>query len=158
MRRFAVGIVLFSGFFSGLGGCLETNLGAANTAITGASGPQGSAQKTEQLPTGDRPLGRVALVEKQIPALAQMGLTSPVPVIRLLMAQSNCFQAAAATGRAKTSDLSFALGGASFASGVAGLGGGYSNTAIGKTTVAAFLDAYRNLVLQLQKSPTLVKR
>src|SRR5690606_17532253 len=36
-------------------------------------------------------LGTVALVEDQNPALAQHGLTSPVPVMRLIIAQSGCF-------------------------------------------------------------------
>jgi curli biogenesis system outer membrane secretion channel CsgG len=37
------------------------------------------------------PVGTIALVESQIPALAQIGLSSPVPLIRLMAAQSRCF-------------------------------------------------------------------
>jgi curli biogenesis system outer membrane secretion channel CsgG len=36
-------------------------------------------------------VGTIALVESQIAGLAQMGLTSPVPLIRLMAAQSHCF-------------------------------------------------------------------
>lgn len=208
--------------------------------VTGSAGPQGAQQQANQLPRCEKPLGRVALVEKQIPALAQMGLTSPVPVIRLMIAQSNCFQVvdrgqalaridqeraisgkggvgklaaadyfltpdvvtqnansggfaggagallpgvagviaggitqksseaqtalyltetksgvqvAAATGSAKTSDMGWALGGVHGTGGLAGAAGGYTNTEIGKTTAAAFLDAYSNLVRQLQNVP-----
>lgn len=225
--------------------CSQTNMGEGSSVVTGSAGPQGAQHKAAQMPQCDRPLGRVALVEKQIPALAQMGLTSPVPLIRLMVAQSNCFQVvdrgqaleriaeeraisgkggvgklaaadyfltpdivtqnansgglaggagallpgvagiiagsivqknseaqtalyltdsksgvqvAAATGAAKTSDYGFALGGASFAAAAGGVAGGYANTEIGKTTAAAFLDAYANLVRQVQGSQTLAKR
>lgn len=226
-------------------GCSQTNMGQGSSLVTGSAGPEGAQQANAKLPQCDRPLGRAAIVEKQIPALAQMGLTSPVPLIRLMISQSNCFQVvdrgqaldriaeerslsgrggvgklaaadyfitpdivsqnanagalgggvgallpgvagviagsitqksseaqtalyltetrsgvqvAAATGSAKTEDYGFALGGAGFASGLAGVGGGYSNTEIGKTTAAAFLDAYSNLVRQLQSSRSLARR
>lgn len=225
-----------------LAGCSQTNLGEGNSMVTGSAGPQGARKEASQLPKCDRPLGTVALVEKQIPALAQMGLTSPVPVIRLMIAQSNCFQVmdrgqaltrieqeravsgaggvgklaaadffitpdivtqnansggfaggagallpgvagiiaggitqksseaqtalyltetrsgvqvAAATGSAKTQDFGWALGGVNGVGGVGGIGAGYSNTEIGKTTAAAFLDAYANLVRQVQNTPSL---
>lgn len=53
-------------------------------------------------------------------------------------------QLAAAEGSARNVDFG-AFGGA-FMSGLAGLGGGYSNTAEGKIIVSAFTDAYNNLV------------
>jgi len=56
-------------------------------------------------------------------------------------------QVAAATGSAKTSDVGFGGAGA-----VGFLGGGYgsySDTELGKTVAAAFLNAYSNLVRQL---------
>jgi hypothetical protein len=37
------------------------------------------------------PIGTIALVKRQYPALAQWGLDSPVPLIRLMAAQSHCF-------------------------------------------------------------------
>jgi hypothetical protein len=228
-----------AGIAVALAACSQTNLGEGSSAVTGSAGPEGSQQKAAQLPQCDKPLGRAALVEKQIPALAQMGLTSPVPLIRLMIAQSNCFQVvdrgqaldrieqeravsgkggigrlaaadyfitpdivsqnansggfaggagallpgvagiiaggitqksseaqtalyltdartgvqiAAATGSAKTNDFGWALGGVNGVGGVGGAGGGYTNTEIGKTTAAAFLDSYRNLLRQLQAS------
>lgn len=236
MLRAAIGMAIGIA----LAGCSQTSLGEANTAVTGSAGPEGAQKASAQLPKCDRPLGRAALVERQIPALAQMGLTSPVPLIRLMIAQSNCFQIvdrgqalsrieeeraisgkggagqlaaadyfitpdiisqnansggfaggagallpgvaglvaggitkkdseaqvalyltdtkssvqiAAATGSAKTEDFGWALGGANGLAGFGGVGGGYANTAIGKTTAAAFLDAYANLVRQLQNQP-----
>ncbi len=53
-------------------------------------------------------------------------------------------QLAAAEGSARNVDFG-AFGGA-FMNGLAGLGGGYANTAEGKIIVAAFTDAYNNLV------------
>lgn len=225
-------------------GCAQTNLGEGSSLVTGSAGPDGSSQqKSAQLPRCDRPLGTVALVEKQIPALAQMGLTSPVPILRLMVAQSNCFQVvdrgqaltrieqereisgrggigklaaadyfltpdivtqnansgglaggagallpgvagiiaggittksseaqtalyltntrtgvqvAAATGSAKTNDIGWALGGVGGMAG--GAGGGYTNTEIGKTTAAAFLDSYANLVKQVQSSAQVARQ
>ena len=58
-------------------------------------------------------------------------------------------QVAAATGSAKTDDFGWALGGVNGFGGAGGAGG-YGRTAIGKTTAAAFLDAYVNLVHQAQ--------
>lgn len=53
-------------------------------------------------------------------------------------------QLAAAEGSARNVDFG-AFGGA-FLSGLAGIGGGYADTAEGKVIVAAFTDAYNNLV------------
>jgi len=226
-----------------IAGCAQTNLGEGSSVVTGSAGPGGAQKQAAQLPHCSQPLGSVALVEKQIPALAQMGLTSPVPVLRLMIAQSGCFQVvdrgqaltrideereisgkggvgklksadyfltpdivtqnansgglaggagallpgwagivagglttksseaqtalyltetrsgvqvAAATGSAKTNDIGWALGGASWGGG--GAAGGYSNTEIGKTTAAAFLDAYSNLVSQVQAASSVARR
>jgi hypothetical protein len=217
-------------------GCAETNMGEGSSLVTGSAGAAGPEQKAAQLPRCERPLGSVALVEKDIPGLAQMGLTSPVPLLRLMIAQSGCLQVvdrseamarieeeravsgkkaagskmvtpdyfltpdivsqnanaggfggglgkalpgwagaiaggmnakvseaqvalyltnaktsvqvAAATGSAQTTDFGFSM--ASLGPGVASVGGGYSNTALGKTVAASFLDAYSKLVVQLQ--------
>src|SRR5262245_37329450 len=74
-------------------GCMgQTTTGAGGSiAQGGASVGASSAQATPQVPRCDVPLGTVALVEDQNPALAQHGLTSPIPVMRLIIAQSNCF-------------------------------------------------------------------
>lgn len=60
-------------------------------------------------------------------------------------------QEAIATGSAKKSNLSFAGGGV--IGGLAGIGGGYDSTDIGKITVAAYMDAHNNLVSQLGAIP-----
>jgi hypothetical protein len=228
-----------------LAGCSQTNMGEGSSVVTGSTEPQGSQQQAAQLPKCDKPLGRIALVEKQIPALEQLGLTSPVPLIRLMIAQSGCFQVVdrgqamaniaeeralsgkggtgklaaadyfitpdivtqnansgglaggagallpgvagviagglttksseaqtvlylvegksgvqvvAATGSAKTNDMNWALGGINGTAAIGAAGGGYSNTEIGKTTAAAFLDAYANLVKQVRGDPALVAK
>jgi hypothetical protein len=77
-----------------LGGCdtSSTQTGAGGTMVTGSGGLSGPAQQAApQLVHCDAPLGTVALVEEQIPGLAQMGLSSPIPVIRLMITQSGCF-------------------------------------------------------------------
>ena len=74
-------------------GCLgQTSLGSGGSVAQGSSslGAQ-SAQATPQIPRCTAPLGTVALVEDQNPALAQHGLSSPIPVMRLIISQSNCF-------------------------------------------------------------------
>jgi curli biogenesis system outer membrane secretion channel CsgG len=197
----------------------------------------GNAQgETVQLPKCSAPLGTVALVEDQDPALAQHGLSSPIPVLRLMIAQSGCFnvvdrgqaltriqqeqqltgtaagkrnlvaaqyfltpnivfkdkgtgggglglggllpgyvglvagavgyedsqaqtvlfltqtdtglQVAVAEGAAATKDWN--LLGIGFGGGLGGVGGGYSDTPLGKTVTAALVDAYGKLVRQLQ--------
>lgn len=76
--------------------CQETTMGTKQGVVTGAAGPNGaSADASSQLERCDRPLGVIALVEGQDPSmqasLASFGLGSPIPVLRLLMQQSNCF-------------------------------------------------------------------
>jgi len=206
---------------------------ALTTSATDTEGRP--AKKAAQLPRCEQPLGTVALVDKDIPALADSGLTAPSSVLRLMIAQSNCFQivdrnealekimaeqqvskkgkrpqlaradyfltpdvlsknenaggvdggmgrllpgyagmiagsvsvkvqeaqvaiyltsgrtgvqVAAATGKASTTDAGFDVSRASW--GGAGGGGAYSNTEIGKTISAAFVDAYANLVTQVR--------
>ena len=225
---------------SGLTGCLgQTSTGEGGSmAQGGAAMGSGSGQGTPQIPHCGAPLGTVALVEDENPGLAQHGLTSPVPVMRLIIAQSNCFnvvdrgqaltriqqesaltgraagrqklvaaqyfmtpniifqdansggmggglgallpgyaglvagavgakesqaqtlltltqtssglQVAVSEGSAQTRDFSFlgfGLGG-----GVGGALGAYGSTDIGKTVVAALVDAYSKLVTQLKNT------
>ena len=76
-----------------LAGCLaDTTTGAGGSMASGTGGVDGTAtQATPQIPRCGAPLGTVALVEDQNPGLAQHGLTSPIPVMRLIISQSNCF-------------------------------------------------------------------
>jgi curli biogenesis system outer membrane secretion channel CsgG len=223
-----------------LGGCLATtSTGEGGSLASGAASVDGSsAQGTPQIPKCAAPLGTVALVEEQNPGLAQRGLTSPIPVMRLIIAQSGCFsvvdrgealtriqqeqaltgtggsrrrlvaaqyfmtpnilfqdqnagggggglggflpgyagliagavgvksseaqtlltltqtstgvQIAVAEGAARTRD--FTLAGFGFGGGVGGALGAYGSTDIGKTVVAALVDAYGKMVGQLKAS------
>ena len=73
--------------------CATTQLGGGGSMVQGSAGEAGNAQAAAaELRSCGQPLGTMALVERQDQfALAQHGLTSPVPLIRLLAAQSNCF-------------------------------------------------------------------
>ncbi|HKW53503.1 MAG TPA: CsgG/HfaB family protein [Stellaceae bacterium] len=66
---------------------METGGGSGTPFAGSGNTAQGSAQ-LERCPA---PLGTIALVESQIPSLAQIGLTSPIPAIRLMAQQSHCF-------------------------------------------------------------------
>lgn len=71
-----------------LSGCLQTGpkLGGVENTVTN------NATELTRCPS---PVGTVALVEPGAETLAQLqqiGLTSPVPVLKLLMARSGCFQ------------------------------------------------------------------
>lgn len=231
-----------------LAGCVsnETKLGGGSGMVTGSAGAAGSQGESDQLFHCARPIGTAALLEPEDRYYMSYGLTSPVPVLRLLMAQSNCFrvvdrgrassalqrerqmarggelqkdshmgsgqmvaadyiitptilrknddaggafgglggllpgaagviagglkttnlesevmltatnvrtgvQEAVAQGSASKSDVSW--GGFGWAGPVAGLGGSYENTDIGKITVAALLDAHNNLARQLGAIP-----
>lgn len=58
-------------------------------------------------------------------------------------------QQATARGQAKKTDISFGAGGLLGA--VAGLGGGYADTEIGRVISAAYAEAYTNLVAKIQQ-------
>ena len=66
---------------------------AINPAVQGSAGTAGNAQGQElAIRTCEEPLGTMALVERQDSfALAQYGLESPIPMLRLMAAQSGCF-------------------------------------------------------------------
>jgi len=86
LKSLAVGACL------ALAACSSTDMGD-NAFMTSATGADGAPQKkTAQLPRCEQPLGTVALVDKEIPALEGTGLTAPSSVLRLMIAQSNCFQ------------------------------------------------------------------
>jgi curli biogenesis system outer membrane secretion channel CsgG len=78
---------------STLTGCLATT-----TKGTGGSDVAGSAslsappaQAAADLPRCEAPLGTLALAEGQYAGLSGRGLTSPMPVLRLMIQQSGCF-------------------------------------------------------------------
>lgn len=231
-----------------LSGCVanQTKLGGGSTMVTGSGGAAGTQGEAQQLIRCARPIGTAALLEPDNTYYTQYGLTSPVPLVRLMMAQSQCFkvvdrgaassalqreramaaggalqkgsnmgagqmvaadyiitpnivhkdsnsgggfgglgaflpgvagavaggikttnleaqvmlsvtnvrtgvQDAIAEGSAKKRDIGF--GGFGWAGGLAGVGGAYENTDIGKITAAAFLDAHNKLVTQLGAIP-----
>lgn len=72
--------------------CANMQLGTGGSMVAGSAGAEGSASgAARELQRCNRPIGTIALIESQIPALAQIGLASPVPLIRLMVAQSGCF-------------------------------------------------------------------
>lgn len=82
-----------------LSGCVATapKIGddSAKTAVTGAAGGASAQNANSQIERCDRPFGTVALVENQdspwFLTLREYKLGSTVPVLRLLVQQSNCF-------------------------------------------------------------------
>jgi curli biogenesis system outer membrane secretion channel CsgG len=78
-----------------LSGCSQTELGKGGSAVSGTAGAAGASGEASTLPHCARPLGTAALVEADPNALTllnSVGLQSPTPLLRLMMAQSNCFQ------------------------------------------------------------------
>lgn len=83
----------------GLAGCVSTapKVGdeGAKTTVTGAAGGASAQNANSQIERCDRPFGTVALVENQespwFMTLREYKLGSTVPVLRLLVQQSNCF-------------------------------------------------------------------
>ena len=82
-----------------LAGCVPTQVttGGVSDTVTGSAGsqPNSGKQANVELQKCAKPIGVAALVEPNNEVgqgLQQMGLPSPIPVIKLLMAQSNCFQ------------------------------------------------------------------
>lgn len=79
-----------------LGACAsQMELGKGGSMVTGTAGAAGTQGATQALPRCNKPLGTAALVEPEAQAmslLSMVGLRSPVPLLRLMMAQSNCFR------------------------------------------------------------------
>ncbi|MCB1972120.1 MAG: peptidoglycan-binding protein [Geminicoccaceae bacterium] len=73
--------------------CLSTNeLGGGSSMATGSAGLAGNAQGANgDLPRCSAPLGTVALVEDQYASYTRYNVESPLPILRLLVAQSGCF-------------------------------------------------------------------
>ena len=71
----------------------QTQLGAGGSMIQGTAGAAGN--KASSVPTCTTSLGTAALVEPETRVLALLkavGLESPIPLMRLMMQQSQCFQ------------------------------------------------------------------
>src|ERR1041385_966289 len=77
-------------------GCAsQMQMGGVSTAISGSAGGGGSDSASAAGPKCPTPLGPAALVEpdaRVATALSRVGLQSPIPLLRLEMMQSNCFQ------------------------------------------------------------------
>jgi len=86
------------------GACTTNNDG--DQLITGSNGPGLKENAKVELPQCPQPLGTVALVEKQISVLDELGLPSPLPLLNTMISQSGCFQivdqAAASLARGKS--------------------------------------------------------
>jgi hypothetical protein len=78
-----------------LGACQGTpQLGQGGSMVTGSGGSAGGQGASHELRRCARPLGTAALVEASPEALTSLqtiGLSSPLPLLRLMMSQSNCF-------------------------------------------------------------------
>jgi len=240
-------IVVFSfTVTTGIFGFNKTKKGEGGTEVSGSAGAAGAQGASSDLVRCAQPIGTAALVEPDNPYYHQYGLTSPIPLVKMIMAQSGCFrvvdrgqanaaaqrekelarsgefqkgsnmgqgqmaaadylitpnithkdknagggfgglgallpgrlgaiagginikklessvmlsvvnvrtsvQEAIATGSAKKSDIG--IGGFLWAGSVAGGGGVYESTDIGKVTASAFLDAHNALVTQLGAIP-----
>ncbi|MFC7334639.1 SH3 domain-containing protein [Rhodocista pekingensis] len=247
------GVVALALAGSMLSACVSTGttMGGGSSVATGSAGAAGTQNANAQLERCDRPLGTIALVENQpkSPILVMMGLTSPIPAVRLVMQQTGCFrvvargddferiqqeralaaggslqagsnlgggqlaaadfivdvhvlsqnenaggtaaglgafvpgiagavlgglrtkestanvmltvtdvrtgvQEAVATGSAESRDIGWAFGAGGFGSlPIAGGLGGYENTEMGKTMIAAIMDAVNKLVPQFRAMP-----
>ena len=69
-------------------------LGEGGSEVSGSAGAAGNKDQTTKLVRCDRPLGTAALVEidnNSASLLQTVGLQSPTPLLRLMMAQSKCF-------------------------------------------------------------------
>ena len=69
-------------------------MGQGGSMVTGSGGSAGAQGASTQLHRCARPLGTAALVEppgSTSTSLQSIGLASPLPLMRLMMAQSNCF-------------------------------------------------------------------
>jgi len=112
--RIAVPVLLASSLFV-LNGCLsnKTTLGGGAAAVTGSGGRAGTQGQSQQLVKCARPIGTAALLEPENSNYNRYGLNSPVPMLKLMMAQSRCFQVVSrgATSRALQKERALASGG-----------------------------------------------
>lgn len=93
MRRTTGVVGLF--LIATIGCASQMQMGGVNTAISGSAGGGGADSTSSAGPKCPTPIGPAALVEpdaRVTMALTRVGLQSPVPLLRLEMMQSNCFQ------------------------------------------------------------------
>ncbi len=91
----------------------ETRTGEGGTMVSGSGGAAGSQGESARLVRCQRPIGTAALLEPESASYAQYGLKSPVPLIKLMMAQSGCFKVVArgASSSALQRERAMAAGG-----------------------------------------------
>jgi curli biogenesis system outer membrane secretion channel CsgG len=100
-RRFARSVsviamlVVFSPWVPDAGAGTDPTLGGSGTVATGSAGGSASQGASSQLEQCDESLGTMAVVEDQsapwYQTLSQYKLGSTVPVLRMMIQQSNCF-------------------------------------------------------------------
>jgi LysM repeat protein len=87
---------LLAGGAVALAGCQGTpQMGEGGSVVSGSGGSAGSQGANAQVVHCTGPIGTAALVEPDAQVygrLSSMGLQSPIPLLRLIMAQSNCFR------------------------------------------------------------------
>ncbi len=87
-----VGVIALAGAMAACQGTPQ--LGEGGSMVTGSAGSAGSQGAAHQLVRCAQPIGTAALVEaspEALTGLQTLGLSSPLPLMRLMMAQSNCF-------------------------------------------------------------------
>ncbi len=92
-KTFACSVLVMTALLvAGCADMQQTKLGGGSTMVTGSSGAAGAQGAAPQLTHCAAPIGTAALIEQDNPMLAQAGLTSPIPLLRIMMQQSNCFR------------------------------------------------------------------
>ncbi|MBB5390303.1 MULTISPECIES: CsgG/HfaB family protein [unclassified Herbaspirillum] len=96
VKNYKAAAALFAGLF--LAGCSTMDMGSnsAKTAATGSAGGANAQNANAQLEKCDKPLGTMAIIEDTSAPwygilTGQYKLGSTVPVLKLLVQQSNCF-------------------------------------------------------------------
>jgi hypothetical protein len=84
------GAILLSALL--VGACAQTNVGESDPLVTGSTAPGVKENAKAELPQCAQPLGTVALVERPISVLDDLGLPSPLPMLNTMISQSGCFQ------------------------------------------------------------------
>src|SRR5262245_48224643 len=89
----AASLALVPAFAAAQGGLTKTKQGQGGSVVKGSAGTEGSTGDNG-LEHCDKPMGAMAVVEPQseyMMALSRYKLQSPVPLIRMMIQQSNCF-------------------------------------------------------------------
>lgn len=66
--------------------------GKGGTEVSGSAGPNGASGASADLVTCSAPIGTAALIEPKSTYYHHYGLSSPVGLVKLMMAQSGCFR------------------------------------------------------------------